>query len=101
MKTIRQQAEITFSCIDFKDAVILLPLMDELVRVINSAKIGDLYNSLSSEEKGKYRHYWKASDVHLQDGCAERIYGILKGLGFESQIDIKEPTLDDLELKNN
>lgn len=99
MKTVKKQEEITFNCIDFKDAVVLLPLMDELVRVINHIRICDLYNSLSKEEKEKYHHYWKNADIRLPDTGIENIFRVLSNLGFESQSELKKPSKDDLELK--
>lgn len=100
MKTIKKQEEITFSCIDFKDAIVLLPLMDELVRLINHSRICDLYKSLSDEEKTKYHHPWKNSDIRLPDTGVENIFRVLSNLGFESQSELKKPSKDDLELKN-
>lgn len=100
MKTIKKQEEISFNCIDFKDAVVVLPLMNELVKAINNLKLFKLYNSLPKEEREKYRSLWKNTDICLTDESVENIFTILTKLGFESQFDIKEPTLDDLELKN-
>lgn len=99
MKTIFQSQDIAFHAPNFKDAVILLPLMDELVEIVNKNRIANLYNNLPNEEKEKYNRVWKATEIHLSVESSEKILKILTDLGFESQNDLKNASLEDLTLK--
>ena len=100
MKTIKQQETIAFNAISFKDAVVLLPLMNALVDCINQNKLAKLWNDLTDEEKNQYRRVWSNCDMHLTVEAIEQAYTLLHQLGFEAQTDIKEPTLDDLKKKD-
>lgn len=99
MKTIKRQEEIAFNAISFKDAIVMLPLMDELVRVVNTNKIAKLYNNLPKEEREKYNRVWNATNIVLSADETERILKVLTDLGFESQNDLKDASLEDLTLK--
>ena len=100
MKTIKQQETVAFNALTFKDAVILLPLMNALVDCINQTKLANFYDALSREEKEQYRREWSKCDMHLTAEAIEQVYTLLHQLGFEAQIDIKEPTLEDLKKKD-
>ncbi len=100
MKTIKQQETIAFNAISFKDAVVLLPLMNALVDCINQNKLSQFWDNLSKEEKEQYRRVWGNCDMHLTAESIEQTYTLLHQLGFEAQIDIKEPTLEDLKKKD-
>ena len=97
MKTIKQQEEIAFNAITFKDALVALPLMNELANNINNNKKVELYNALPDEEKEKYARQWWNNSISLNAEDAEKIYNLLRDLGFESQVDIKYPILQDLK----
>jgi hypothetical protein len=99
MKTIFQSQDIPFHTLNFKDAVVLLPLMDELVKLINKNRIADFYNNLPNEEKEKYHRIWRGTEINLSAESAEKILNLLNDLGFESQIDLKDANLDDLTRK--
>lgn len=99
MKTIFQSQDIAFHAPNFKDAVILLPLMDELVEIVNKNRIANLYSSLPNEEREKYNRVWKATEIHLPADSTEKILKVLTDLGFESQNDLKKVSLEDLTLK--
>ena len=99
MKTIKQSQEINFNAISFKDAIVLLPLMDELVRVANTNRLYQVYANLPKEEQEKYKRVWQNTNVSLPDNSIERILKVLAELGFESQIDLKDTSVNDLELK--
>ena len=99
MKTIKQSQEISFNAIGFKDAIVLLPIMDALVNMVNKNRVASLWQSLSKEDKEKYRKAYSENNIYLQENQAEKILQILSDLGFESALDLKEATLDDLELK--
>ena len=96
MKTIFQSQDIAFHTLNFKDAVVLLPLMNELVKLINKNRIADFYNNLPNEEKEKYNRVWRSTEINLSAESAEKILNILNDLGFESQIDLKDANLEDL-----
>ena len=96
MKTIFQSQDIAFHTLNFKDAVVLLPLMDELVKLVNKNRIADFYNNLPNEEKEKYNRIWRSTEINLSAESAEKILHILNDLGFESQIDLKDANLEDL-----
>lgn len=97
MKTIKRNEEIAFNALTFKDAVILLPLMNALVDCINKNKLSQFWDNLSKEEKDQCRRVWGNCDIHLTAETIEQVYTLLHQLGFEAQIDIKEPTLEDLK----
>ncbi len=78
MKTIKQQAEVTYSAINFQEAIIVAPLMDELIRQINSQKTSAKYHSLPKEERDQYQ--WP-SIRHVVDN-AEKVFEVLTQLGF-------------------
>jgi hypothetical protein len=99
MKTIKKQEEIAFNAISFKDAIILLPLMDEIVKAINQNRIVDFYNNLPKEEREKYRHFWRTNKFDIMNESLEQILHLLQNLGFESQYELKTPSTEDLELK--
>lgn len=100
MKTIKRNEEISFNALTFKDAVVLLPLMDALVKALNQNKLAKFYDALSREEKEQYRREWSKCDMELTPEAIEQAYTLLHQLGFEAQIDIKEPTLEDLKKKD-
>lgn len=99
MKTIYQEQKIAFNAITFKDAITLLSLMDELVEIVNKNRIANLYNNLPNEEREKYNRVWKATEIHLSVDSAEKILKVLTDLGFESQNNLKDASLEDLTLK--
>lgn len=99
MKTIKQSQEISFNAISFKDAIVLLPIMDALVNIANQNRVASLWQSLSKEDKEKYRRTYSTNNIYIPENQAEKILQILSDLGFESAIDLKEATVNDLELK--
>lgn len=99
MKTIKQSQDVAFNAISFKDAIVLLPLMDSLVQIVNQNRVASLWMSLSKEDKEKYRKAYSSTNIYLPENQTEKILQILTDLGFESAIDLKEATLNDLELK--
>lgn len=101
MKTIKQQEMVAFNAITFKDAVVLLPLMDALVNAVNKNKLAEFYNNLTQEEKEQYRKEWGNCEIQLTAETIERTHALLASLGFESQIDIKTPTIEDLKKKKD
>lgn len=99
MKTIKQSQEIAFNAISFKDAIVLLPIMDALVNMVNQNRVASLWQNLPKEDKEKYRKAYSSNNLYIQENQAEKILKILSDLGFESAFDLKEATLDDLELQ--
>jgi predicted ArsR family transcriptional regulator len=100
MKTIRKQEEIAFNALTFKDAVVLLPLMNALAELVNHNRVAKFHANLPQEEREKYRRVWERGDMHIQEQAIESIYKLLSDLGFESQVDVREPKMEDLEPKN-
>jgi hypothetical protein len=96
MKTIFQSQDIAFHTLNFKDAVVLLPLMDELVKVVNKNRLADFYNNLPAEEREKYNKVWKSTEINLSADSVEKILKVLNDLGFESQNELKDANLEDL-----
>lgn len=96
MKTVFQSQDIPFHSLNFKDAVIILPLMDELTKVINHNRKAEVYENLSAEEREKYNRVWRKNDLSISPDSMEKILNLLASLGFESQIDLKVATIDDL-----
>lgn len=56
MKRIEQNVSVVFSTIEIQDAVIMAPLMDELIRVLNVIRRYNKYTSLSKEEREMYKY---------------------------------------------
>lgn len=99
MKTIRKQEEIAFHAITLKDALTLVPLMDELVHVANHNSKVDLFQSLPQEEQNTYQRVWRKDTINIPAHCVNNILQVLMELGFESVLNRHEATLDDLEKK--
>ena len=99
MKTIWQAQDMAFNAITFKDAVTLLPLMDSLSQMININRVAAVYESLPKEEREQYKRVWVDTRLQITPEAAEKIWKVLTELGFESQFELREATLDDLELK--
>lgn len=99
MKTIKQQEQISFHAITLKDALTLVPLMDELVHMVNHNRRVALYNSLPKEEQDNYKNLWKKDTIHIPTQYAESMLQLLSDLGFESVLNLHEVTIDELERK--
>lgn len=100
MKTISKQEEIAFNALTFKDAVVLLPLMNALAELVNHNRLAKLRANLPQEEREKFRSVWERGELHIPENSVESIHKLLSDLGFEAQIELKEPTIADLELKH-
>ena len=99
MKTIKRQEEIAFNAISFKDAIVLLPFMDALTKAVNYNRVATFYDNLPQEEKNKYHRVWHKHDLEIPAESMEAILKILQTLGFESQIDLKNASTDDLKAR--
>ena len=95
MKTIKQPSELTFHAIDFKEALKLVNLMDELVYSINRNKMIKMYEQKSDEDKNKYNIPYEVNAVINADEV-ETIYDVLTNLGFVA----KDEVLTDEEIAN-
>lgn len=78
MKTIKQQAEVTYSAITIKEAILMAPLMDELIRQVNYVRALQKFTSLPKEEKEKY--YLPHGYSNIKN--VEKIFDMLTQLGF-------------------
>lgn len=54
MKSIEQNVGIVFSAIEIRDAIIIAPLMDELIAVLNVIRRYNKYQSLNDEKRAMY-----------------------------------------------
>lgn len=99
MRTIFQSQDIAFHTLNFKDAVVLLPIMDELTKMVNADRLATLYESLPEEERNNYQRVWRKNDLHISAESAEKILKVLTDLGFEAQIDLKAVNIEDLTRK--
>ena len=80
MKTNKQTVDVNFNAIDFKDALIIAPIIDELINRYRSA-----HNSLSEAyDKGKNRYSVRESLETLRRTYSQ--IQVLLRLGFESTL---------------
>ena len=77
MKTISQVEEVIYSTPSFQDAVIMLPLMDQVFNDACREMSLQAYNELPKEERAQYRTPW-AGNINN----AIRVYEILTSMGF-------------------
>jgi ferritin len=87
MKTIKQPSELTFHAIDFKEALKLVNLMDNLVRSINIKKMVNMYGQKSDEDKNKYYEPYEVNATIDADEV-ETIYEVLTNLGFAAKDEV-------------
>lgn len=87
MKTIKQPSELSFHAIDFKDALKLVNLMDELVCVINRNKTIEMYKEKSNEDENKYDMPYTRNAI-ISANEVEMIYEVLTNLGFVAKDEI-------------
>lgn len=99
MKIVKQQEEIRFCAINFKEAITLLPLMDAITQIANHNRLASLWASLPKEEKEKYQRVYAESNIFIQPEQAEKMLQVLSDLGFESMFELKDASLDDLKLR--
>jgi hypothetical protein len=99
MKTIKQQEQISFHAITLKDALTLVPLMDELVHIANHNSRVELYQSLPQEQQNEYQRVWRKDTISIPAHCINNILQLLNDLGFESVLNRHDATIDDLEKK--
>ena len=80
MKTIKQTTEVNFNAIDFKDALIIAPIIDDLINRYRSA-----HNSLDEAyNKGKYKYNVKETLKLLRETYSQ--LQVLLRLGFQSTL---------------
>lgn len=77
MKTINQVEEVIYSTPSFQDAVIMLPLMDQVYDIACKEMSVKAYNELPEEEKKQYRTPWTGNIPN-----AVKVYEILTAMGF-------------------
>lgn len=77
MKTISQAEEVIYSTPTFQDAIIMLPLMDQIYNDACKEMSLETYNNLPEEEKKLYRTPWRGE---IQN--AVKVYDILTSMGF-------------------
>jgi hypothetical protein len=100
MKTIYQTEEIAFRATTLKSALVMLPIMDELVQTVNRNRLAEFYNQLPPEVQKQYHGVWVKRHIDLEPRDMEKILALLTEIGFASQIDFVEPSAELLESKN-
>lgn len=80
MKTIKQTVDVNFNAIDFKDALIIAPIIDDLINSYQSAHsaLDEVYN------KGK-KQYNVGANLKLLRKTHSQILVLLR-LGFQSTL---------------
>lgn len=79
MKSIEQNVGIVFSAIEIQDAIIVAPLMDELIAVLNTIRRYNKYRSLNEKEKAMYE-YPDSYTTSFNGFSSNSIYNIYKTL---------------------
>lgn len=87
MKTIKQPSELTFHAIDFKEALKLVNLMDELVYSINRNKMIKMYNQKSDEDRSKCNEPYAVNAI-ISANEVETVYEVLTNLGFVAKNEV-------------
>lgn len=84
MKSIEQNVSVVFSAIEIRDAVIMAPLMDELIDVLNVIRRYTKYMSLSKEEQQMYKRPdgYTSSFSSFSYGNINNIYKTLTAHGY-------------------
>lgn len=77
MKNIRQAEEVIYSTPTFQDAIIMLPLMDQIYDCACKELAIKAYNELPEEEKKLHRAPWTGNIRN-----AEKVYELLTSMGF-------------------
>ena len=100
MVQLKQQTQTTFVTADIKDAVKFAPLMDNLVDTINHNRTAKKYQSLSKEEREKYKYVYETSLSIYGIELIEDLYNFLTSCGLVSLVELKENG-NELELIEN
>ena len=77
MKTIRQAEEVLYTTPTFQDAIVMLPLMDQIYDNACREITVKAYNDLPEGERKQYRTPWTGSIPN-----AENVYKLLISMGF-------------------
>lgn len=92
MKTIEQNVSVAFSAIEIQDAIIMAPLMDELINTLNILRRHNKYMSLKEEEQKMYEYpdRYTSSFSGLSYSSINNIYKTLTAHGYcgTSNIDL-------------
>lgn len=84
MKSIEQNVGVVFSAIEIQDAVIMAPLMDEIIDVLNGIRRHNKYMSLNEEEQKMYEYpeRYSINFVIFNDNNINNIYKTLTAHGY-------------------
>lgn len=99
MKTVLQQTQVEYHTINIQDAILILPIMDELVEKLKEAEIAFYTHSENEEKQMKYR------DAYIK---VVNQLNLMFSLGFRSSYDyqvdeniyytrIETPSITELE----
>lgn len=99
MKTIKQNVEVNFNAIDVKDALEMLPLMNELKRTIAFEQATKIKDDLPKEEQKCYKNIYY-DKLYLDLITKINVYNLLTKLGFVSTITLTpEDILNEHKIK--
>ena len=84
MKSIEQNVGVVFSAIEIQDAIIMAPLMDELINTLNILRRHNKYMSLKEEEQKMYKYpdRYTESFSSLSYASINNIYKTLTAHGY-------------------
>lgn len=84
MKSIEQNVGVVFSAIEIQDAIIIAPLMDELIDVLNVNRRYNKYISLNQKERDMYKRpdRYTSSFSSFSYNSISNIYKTLTAHGY-------------------
>lgn len=92
MRTIKRQAEIEFNCVELKDAIVLVDLMNQLAIRAAEQKAIEHIRNLPLEENVKYECFIKTKADFDKINCSA-VLTVLKQIGF---VNTEEYSVDDV-----
>lgn len=96
MLTIKRQAEVSYNCIELKDALVLVELMNNLERLSAEQQAAEFIRNLPREENAKYRSFVETK-TKFNSIDANAVLNVLKQMGFVSS---KEYSVDAIVASN-
>lgn len=101
MEQIFQDRKIAFSAVTNKSLIAMVPVMDVLIKDINSARYSELWNNFSPEErKEKKLRYPNGMNLRMTEKQVQNAYGVLTKIGFVGSGEIEIMTDEALLAEN-
>lgn len=86
MHVIKRQAEVSYNCVELKDALVLVELMNNLERLSAEQQAIDFIRELHHEENAKYISF-PETETKFTSIDANAVLNVLKQVGFVNTID--------------